>query len=165
MEVKLEVKMTQRVMYDFLMSHTYKSISGIMGILFGVIALVIFVVTLGKTENWMSIVYLVFGIWFLLYMPVALYLRSIKQVKLNPTFKKMLSYVINEEGILTVQGDKQAMIKWDDILKIGQSKLSYLVYTGKRYSFVLPKEVIAEQDETLMKLFREHLPTEKIKIK
>ena len=39
MEVKFEVKMTQKVMYNFLMNHTYRSMTGISGVLFGVAAL------------------------------------------------------------------------------------------------------------------------------
>ena len=42
MEVKFDVKMTQKIMFDFMMNHTYKSLTGVMGILFGISAFVIF---------------------------------------------------------------------------------------------------------------------------
>lgn len=165
MEVKFEVKMTQKIMYDFLMNHTLRSVSGIVGILFGLIALIVFITTLGKVEVTMSIIYFIFGIWFLLYLPVALYLRSAKQVKSNPIFQNPLGYVINDKGIQTIQEKQKARIEWESILKITQTQKSLLVYTGRRYSFVLPLENIGSQYDTLMKLMKRHLPAGKIKIK
>ena len=165
MEVKFDVKMTQKIMFDFMMNHTYKSLTGVMGILFGISAFVIFAVTLGHTESFMSVLYLVFGIWFLLYLPVNLYLRSSKQVKSNPAFKKPLHYTISEVGITTEQGDQKAEMKWEDLLKVTETKLSLLVYTGKRYSFVLPKEAIGAQYEEVTGLIKKHMPAEKVKIK
>ena len=51
MEVKFDVKMTQKIMYNFLLSHTYKSFSGVVGVLFGAVALVVFAMTFGKVES------------------------------------------------------------------------------------------------------------------
>lgn len=165
MEVKFDVKMTQKIMYNFLMSHTYKSAAGIAGVLFGVGAFVIMAVTWGDVPEWQSMVYLLFGIWFLLYQPVSLYTRAAKQVKLNPTFKKPITYIISDEGITTMQGDKQAKIDWEDMLKVTETKLSLLAYTGKRYSFVLPKECMGEQYGTVVKMMREHMDAKRVKIK
>ena len=36
MEAKVEVKMTPKIMYDFMMYHTYRSFSGIFGIILGI---------------------------------------------------------------------------------------------------------------------------------
>lgn len=106
MEVKFDVKMTQKIMYNFLMNHTYKSMAGIAGVLFGIGAFVIMAVTWGNVPEWQSMVYLLFGFWFLLYQPVSLYMKAAKQVKLNPTFQKPVTYIISETGITTMQGDK-----------------------------------------------------------
>lgn len=165
MEVKFDVKMTQKIMYDFLMNHTYRSMSGIAGVLFGLGAFVIMAVTWGNVPEWQSMVYLLFGVWFLLYQPVSLYMRAAKQVKLNPTFKKPVTYIMNDEGITTMQEDKQAVIAWEDMLKVTETKLSLLAYTGKRYSFVLPKESMGEQYETVVKLIRGHMDANRVKIK
>jgi len=165
MEVKFDVKMTQKIMYNFLMNHTYKSMAGIAGVLFGIGAFVIMAVTWGDVPEWQSMVYLLFGFWFLLYQPVSLYTKAAKQVKLNPTFKKPITYIIGETGITTMQGDKQAEIAWEDMLKVTETKLSLLAYTGKRYSFVLPKESMGEQYETVVKMFREHMDAGRVKIK
>lgn len=165
MEVKFDVKMTQKIMYNFLMNHTYKSMAGIAGVLFGIGAFVIMAVTWGNVPEWQSMAYLLFGFWFLLYQPVSLYRKAAKQVKLNPTFQKPVTYIISDTGITTMQGDKQAQIAWEDMLKVTETKLSLLAYTGKRYSFVLPKESMGEQYETAVKMIREHMNAGRVKIK
>ena len=165
MEVKFEVKMTQKVMYNFLMNHTYRSMTGISGVLFGVAALAILGVTYGNVPTWQSGAYLLFGVWFLLYLPVSLYTRAAKQVKLNPAFKKPITYIINEEGVTTMQEDKKAVIAWEDMMKVTETKLSLLAYTGKRYSFVLPKECMGGQYEDVVKMIREHMEPPPVKTK
>jgi hypothetical protein len=165
MEVRFDVKMTRKVMYNFLMNHTYRSFSGIVGILFGIGAFVLMGVTYGSVDTWQSILYLVFGVWFLLYLPVSLYTKAMKQVKLNPTFQKPITYVINEEGITTQQGEQHVTIPWEDMMKVSETKISLLMYTGKRYSFVLPKESMGAQYETVVGLIREHMDAKQVKIK
>jgi len=165
MEVKFDVKMTQKIMYNFLMNHTYRSMTGVMGILFGIAAFVIFGMTLGHAETFMSVLYLLFGIWFLLYLPINLYLRSAKQVKSNPVFQKPLHYTINDEGITTEQGDQQAQMKWEDLVKVTETKMSLLIYTGKRYSFVLPKEAMGSRYKDVAALIKKHMPDRKVKMK
>lgn len=59
-EAKVEVKMTPKIMYDFMMYHTYRSFSGIFGIILGIAAFVMFGMTLGKTELSYSMVYCLF---------------------------------------------------------------------------------------------------------
>ena len=57
MEAKVEVKMTPKIMY--------RSFSGIFGIILGIAAFVMFGTTLGKTDLSYSIVYCLFGVWFI----------------------------------------------------------------------------------------------------
>lgn len=165
MEVKFEVKMTQKIMYNFLMTHTYRSAAGILGTLFGVSALVLAGVTYGNVSGTMTILYALFGVWFLAYTPYHIYIRSKKQVLTNPFFKKPITYLFNEEGIITMQGDQQALINWKDLLRVTETKISLLIYTGKRYSFVLPKESMADQYETVLEMIKTHVDNKKIKIK
>ena len=39
MSVKMDVQMTPRAMYDFLLYHTYSHLSGLIGAIFGVVVL------------------------------------------------------------------------------------------------------------------------------
>lgn len=165
MEAKFEVKMTRKIMYNFLMNHTYRSFTGVIGILFGLSAIAMGVMSMGQAEVWQTCLYLFFGIWFLLYLPVSLYSRAGRQVKTNPTFKSPIGYTINDRGISTNQGDRHAHIAWTDMQKVTETKLSLLAYTGKRYSFVLPKESMGSQYDTVVKLMKKNMDPKKVKVK
>lgn len=164
MEVKFEVKMTPEIMYNFMLNHTYKSPTGFLGVAFGIASFVMFGVTLGKTTTTFSMLYLIFGIWFVLYLPVSLYMRSKKQVKSNAVFQKPITYIVNEKGIQIIQGEQKADCKWENIWKVCRTGKSLLVYSGKRNAFVLPKEAIGEQYDTLVKLLRKNMPEKKVKL-
>lgn len=165
MEVTFDVKMTPKIMYDFLMNHTYKSPTGVLGVLFGLFAFVILGVTWGKAEGWQSILYGLFGFWFILYLPVNLYLRSARQVKMNPTFQKPITYTVTQEGITTSQEKQKATMKWEDMMVVKETKKSILVYTGKRSCVVLPKESMGEKYQDVVALIRRCMEPGKVKIK
>ncbi|MDO5424753.1 MAG: YcxB family protein [Eubacteriales bacterium] len=164
MEIKFDVKMTQKAMFDFMLRHAYSGASGFVGTFFGISAFVVAVVTFGDVQTWQTILYAAFGVWFIFYLPVSLYFRSVKQVKLNPVFKNPLSYILTEEGIRTIQGDKQADVEWDSLYKVRETKHNLLVYTAKRYAFVWPKESMGDQYPEIVKMIRAHAAAEKVKL-
>lgn len=164
MEVKVEVKMTPKIMYNFMMNHTYRSLSGILGVVFGILSFVMFAVTLGEVSQTFSMLYLLFGIWFVFYLPINLYMRSNRQVKNNAVFQKPITYAVSDKGIWVIQGEQKAECKWDSIQKVCKTGKSILVYSGRRNAFVLPKEAIGTQYDALVELFRKNMPKKKVKL-
>ena len=142
MKAAFDVKMNVKTMYNFLMSHTYSGISGYLSHIIGLGMLVLFFATFGEVDSNRSVLYAVFGIWFMVYLPVSLYSKSVKQVKLNPVYKKPLSYIVDENGITTTQGEQKAEVTWEQILRVKETKVSFLVYTGRSFCFIFPKEAI-----------------------
>lgn len=164
MEVKFEVKMTAKLMYHFMLNHTYKSLQGFLGTAFGVASLVMFGVTFGKAGMSYSILYLVFGIWFLLYLPFSLYLRSRQQIQKNAVFGKPVTYVVNEKGIEVIQEEQKAECGWDQIFKVRKTSKCILVYTSQRNAFVFDRAALGTQYDALCGLLRSHLPEKKVKL-
>lgn len=164
MKATFDVKMNTKVLYNFLMSHTYSGPSGFLSHLIGIAILVLFFVTWGETDTTKSMIYGIFGVWFLLYLPVSLYSKAVKQIKLNPMYKKPLTYTVDEEGIATSQGEQRAQVTWDKLMKVRETKLSLLIYTGKNYCFVLPKEAMGEQYAAVKALVQEKMDPRKVKI-
>ena len=164
MSAKFDVKMNQKVMYNFLMHHTYRTFAGFFSTAVGIGILVLFFATLGKEDVSRSIVYGIFGTWFLIYLPVSLYTKAARQVKLNPVYKKPLTYIVDETGITTTQEDQKAQVAWENLLKVRETKLSLLVYTGKTYCFVLPKEAMGENYRTVKALIRGKMDPKKVKM-
>ncbi|MDO5541604.1 MAG: YcxB family protein [Eubacteriales bacterium] len=165
MNAKFEVKMTQKILYDFWMNHTYRSFSGWFSIIFGVAVIILALVTRDTVQPYMTVIYVVFGLYFLAFQPISLYLRAAKQVKVNPMFKETLTYEVNDKGITTTQKDQKAEITWEQILKVAETGQSYLLYTGKRNSFVLPKESMGDKITVVEGLIKKHMKPEQVKIK
>ena len=72
--------------------------------------------------------------------------------------------MVNEKGIRILQGEQNGECGWNSILKVRKTGKSILVYSGMRNAFVLPKEAIGDQYDTLVELFRKHLPPQKVKL-
>lgn len=156
--------MTPKIVFDFQLYHTYHSFSGIFGILFGIGTLILAVATFGKVSASMTAVYLLFTVYLLPLQPVLLYFRAAKQAKLNPVFQKPLAYVINDEGITSAQDGNEAHIGWEQVLKVRETKYSLLLYTGKRYCSILPKECMGNQLAAVAGLIKKHVKAEQIKV-
>ncbi|MCI7813756.1 MAG: YcxB family protein [Lachnospiraceae bacterium] len=155
MEAKFEVKMSAKKMFHFLMYHAYHSVQGPLSLIFAIAGIGLCIWTYGDVETSWSVLYGFFGILFLVYEPVSLYMRAATQVKLNPAFKKPLSYVMDEEGITTMQGDQKAEIKWNDLRAIKESKAYFFCYTSAQNAFIFPKKDFKDQQEAAEKLLRD----------
>lgn len=165
MNIEFDVKMTQKMLYDFWMTHTYRGFSGVFSIVFSLMVVVIAIISWNTITVPMRVLYIVFAVYFLLFQPVSLYIRAAKAVKLNPMFQKPLHYEMNETGIITSQGENQTIIPWEQITKVLETRYSYLLYTGKRTSFILPLECMGAQATVAEGLIRKYVKPECVKIK
>lgn len=153
MKAEFEIKITRKAMYRFLMYHAYHSFSGIFSIVAGAALLIYYGINRGNGGNtWL---YLLFGVLFLVYQPWTLYLNAVKQVGLNPVFKKPLLYRVSREGIEVCQEESANQIGWDKVQKIRESAGSIFVYTGKKNAFIWIRSQMGDQEETVRRLMRE----------
>ena len=164
MKTEFEIKMAPGDMYRFLMYHAYHSFSGIFSIIAGLILLVLFFVNKGNNtpNGW---IYLLFGVLFLAYQPWTLYTSSVKQVKLNPTFKKPLRYIVSDESIAVRQGEDAGQVSWEDVRKVRESAKNILVYTGKKNACIWVKSQLGQNETEVRELLKKHVSPEKIKLK
>lgn len=165
MRAKFDVKMTRGILFDFQLAHMYRSFSGWFSLAFGVGVLAVALTTFRKTDLTMSMLYFFCAFYALPLQPILLYLRAARQMKLNPVYKEALHYEISDEGIFSRQKGQEAHIGWDQVVKATETRRSLLLYTGKRYSFLLPKESMGGQKDTVVRLVRKHLKPRQIKIK
>ena len=164
MSVKFQVKMSRKALFDFLLNHTYRSFGGWISVIIGIVVLIAAIVTFGDVSASTSAVYFFFAAYFLPLQPALLYFRAAKQMKLNPVYKEPLYYVLDDEGITSRQKKEKSQIGWDQIVKVTETRCSLLLYTGKRYSFILPKEDIGNQLPKVKELIKKHLKAEQVKI-
>lgn len=164
MKTEFEIKMTTGSMYRFLVYHAYHSFAGIFSIVAGAGLIGFYFANLQSSVSnvW---IYLLFGLLFLLYEPWTLYTGSVKQVKLNPVYRKPLHYSISEEGIAVQQGDETGQVKWEDVRLVRETSQSILVYTGKKNACIWIKEQLGQKETLVREILKAYVLSDKLKLK
>ena len=158
MKIEFDVNMTTSKMYDYMLYHTFRSFSGILGEIVGILLIACFFVT----YKW---IYLVAGIIVVLYLPIALYMNAKKQVMLNPVFKKTLHYTLDEEGITITVGEDSDSQKWSDMHKAVSSPKSIIIYTNKVNACIFPKADVNEKLPDVIRMISTHMEPSRVSIR
>ena len=147
--VELDVKITSGDLYDFLLRHSYNSVSGLLGAVIGALGVVVGI----SRQYW---IYLILGVVILLYLPWALFIKSKQQVANNPVFREPLHYV---------QGDSSTCQEWEDCLKAVSTGRSIIVYTAKNNATIFPKSQMQDKTTDVIEMISTHMPPTKVKIR
>ena len=158
MTIEFDVQMTTSKMYDYMLYHTFRSFSGIMGEVVGIMLIACYYATHKP-------LYLIAGIVVVLYLPVALYINAKKQVTLNPVFKTPLHYTLNDEGITVASGDATDSQKWEDMHKAVSSGKSIIIYTNKINACIFPKEDLGEKLPDAIRMISTHMDPKRVTIR
>ena len=149
--MKFEVKMTVGTLYRFMLRQSYLGVNGWVGV---VIGLALGWLYIQSGNIWM----LGGGIVVLAYTPWSLFLKSVKQVKLNPGFKLPLRYSVDADGIKAAQGDKEVTVQWEQIYKVARSRKCIYIYTSPIYAWIIPRVCLGERAVELEGMIDEKMP-------
>ena len=158
MEIEFDVKITSNVLYDYMLRHTYSSLSGIMGTLVGALMLVLF------ASNRQPIC-LIIGVVILLYLPWTLFIKSRQQALGTPAFKKPLHYRLSDEGIEVSQDETVEQMGWDGMVKAVSTLHSIIVYTTPTNACIFPKKDLGDSKYKVIEIISTHMPPKKVKIR
>ena len=158
MKIEFDVKMTTSKMYDYMLYHTFRSFSGIMGEVVGIMLIACYFAAKKP-------LYLIAGIIVVLYLPVALYMNAKKQVSLNPVFKIPLHYSLDEEGITVTSGENSDSQKWSDMYKAVSSGKSIIIYTNKINACIFPKADLGDKLPDVIKMISTHMDPKRVVIR
>jgi len=161
MKLEFDVKMTTGKMYDYMLRHTFTSFSGIVGEMLGFIVTAGFFTT-DESRRWL---YLIFGLVLVVYQPVALYVRSRKQVKGNEVFKEPLHYIMDDKGITVVSGENSDSLEWSKMYKAVSTMNSIIIYTTRINACIFPKEDLGSQRGEVIKMISTHMDPKQVNIK
>lgn len=165
MNVKFEVQMTPKVMYDFMLYTSYTSLSGILGVVFGGVVLVLGIVQMTEGEYSAGAMLFLFAGLFLIGNPLQMRARAAQQVTGSPMFKKPIAYELTEEGVLISQEGESVLNKWEDFRKAVSTGQSIILYITKVRAVVLPKKELGEQFPAAVKMISTHMPAKKVNIR
>lgn len=158
MEVEFKFKMTPQILYDFNLQHSYKRADAIIATGLGVFLIFGYFKT-------MHLMYLIFAIVLILFLPVTLYIRSAQMVKLNPAYKDELKYVLSEEGVKISSGELETTVSWDACTKAVGTRMNIIVYTGKATAFIWPRKAMEGKTDDVLKVISANMDPSKVKIR
>ena len=158
MKIEFDVKITTAKMYDYMLKHNMTSFTGILGEFIGILL----VFGYFAYNRW---AYLVAGIVVILYMPVTLYMKSSKQVALNPVFKEPLHYILDDTGITVRSGENEDSIEWSGIYKVTSTTRSIILYTTRVNACIFPKDDLGADLVDVIQMISKHVEPKKVNIR
>lgn len=158
MQCEFDVNMKTSVLYDYSIYHTYRGLSGILGTIVGMLLILNFL-------EGQSLLYLLFGIIVIFYLPVALFFGAKRQMMTIESYKSPLHYRLCEEGVEVSQGEVVQMLPWDAVMKAVSTGKSIILYTGRNVAVIFPRESLGEELNTALKVISEYLEPKRNKIR
>lgn len=165
MPLEFDITLTSKDMYRFNMYQTYSGFHGWFSVFVSIIIFIVAGLTYGDLELTYTILYVVFGIVFLLYMPVSLLIRSKHVMAASEVLQKPLHYSVGEEGFCVSQGEEEATLPWKQIYKMVSSKHNVLVYSNRTNAYVIPREQLGDKYSALTRIATEQLEDYRVKMK
>lgn len=158
MELEFDVKVNSKVLYDYMLHHTYGSFQGVLGTAVGALMLIGFAIT-------KYVIWLIAGIVLLAYLPWSLFLRSKQQMLNTPAFKERLHYRMTEQGVEISQGETKEFQKWEHMYKATSTGKSIILYTSAVNACIFPREDLKGNEVAVIEMISKHMPPKKVKIK
>lgn len=165
MKAEFDITLSSKDMYRFSMYHAYTGSQGIISILIAIVCFAASVFSVGSMELTYTVLYALFGVLFLGYMPFHLYLSSKQQIKRSEVLQNALHYIADDNGIHTSQNDASADLPWDAVYKIVSTKSSVFIYSSRINAYIIPRDQLGKEYETLRQLAAAHLPKYRLKMK
>ena len=150
--MQFDIKLKSQDMYRFNMYQTYTGFHGWFSIIVSIIIFIVAGLTYGGLDITYTVLYIAFGIIFLLYMPVTLWLRSKSALAASEVLRGTLHYLVDENGFTVSQGEESANLPWDQIYKMVATKSNVLVYSTRINAYIIPREQLGEQYKELAKI-------------
>ncbi len=144
MKYEFDFQMDEATLSDFYMSHNFMGGSGMLWPMIGAAALALAIFAPADTPMLYRGLYVAFGLLFIVYIPWDLKRKDKKQVKTNPYYAAPIHYILDEEGVTTIQGEKEAKLTWDHFSKMKITKKSVFLYMRNRNACVFSNTVFGK---------------------
>lgn len=149
-------------LYEFTMNNNYKSIRGIISVLFSIISGIGVIVFWNDLSPLQRAGVIFFALMFTVIVPIEYYYRAKKQVK--KSFNTPLIYEFSNNGIKIKQDDNAAESMLEDVMKITTTKNLINIYMSPIRAFILPKKDIGDDFQQLKDFLEEKTSCYKFKM-
>lgn len=142
MRYEFDFQMDENTLGDFYKSH---NTGGFLWPMIGVFAIGLAIISGGTTPISYRLLYVLFGLLFIFYIPFDLKRKAKKQVRTNPYYAQPIHYILDEEGVTTIQGENEAKVTWDKFSKVKLTKKSMFLYMRNKNACVFSLNVFGKE--------------------
>ena len=162
--ISVKIKLKTKHMFEFQMRHTYMCTQGIIGVCISLGTLLFLILFHSKYDMTTNLVLGLIALMYTVIYPFQMLKRSVQLVKLSPVLSRPLNYTFTSEGILVSQDDDDALLPWEDITKVVETKNLLLVYSSPKNGYILPKAQYKEQCTDIKKMIRKSINNDECKL-
>ena len=154
-EVKVTVTVTAKDLFWFMLQHTYRSVGGVLSLLFSLAAFGMLLYCFDSVDFPYQVVLIISALLFTVINPLLLFLRSVKQVKKNVGFSVPIEYIFTKKGFTMHQGEQKADALWSDLWRVRDRKRYLYLYGNSVRANIIPKSQLDGQAQLLSQLIKE----------
>ncbi len=165
MPIEFDIKLTPKDMFRFNMYQAYSGFQGWLSVALSVILFVAAGMTWGEADGTRTALYVLFGVVFLVYTPLTLFLRSKHAIAASEVLSGALHFAVDETGFTVSQKEASASLAWEQIYKMIATKNNVLVYSSRINAYIIPREQLSEKYKALLALSKKKLPKYRIRMK
>ncbi len=154
MSMDFELKLSAKTMGRFLLHYNYTKVTGLFGILLGIVSLVMVIVRWDLWNANQRVVWFVIAVLFLVVQPLTL-IRKGKRQMAQEAMQKPLFCHIDEEGMTVTQGGASSECKWQNVRKIVFRKREVYIFTSAIYATIITAESCEGRFDELVAFLKE----------
>ncbi len=154
MNLKFDVKMTTKDLYKYNLRNAYSGMQGILSIICAALVVFVFIWKFDSLSLVYKALFIALAIAFLVYIPIALYLRSKQVIAKSDVFREPLTFVFSDEEINikspVATEEDETLLPWADIYKVVKTKSLILIYTNRVSAYIIPLEQITDKEKEII---------------
>jgi hypothetical protein len=163
--VEFDITLKPKDMYRFNIYQVYSGFTGWFSIIVSIFMIGWSVYSYGRVPVGYTVLYIIFGIIFLFYMPINLMIRSKTALASSEVLRNALHYKVDEDAIEVSQGEASSRLEWDQIYKLVATKNNVLIYSNRTRAYVIPREQLGDKFAELKAIAEQKLPKYRLKLK
>ncbi|MCC8168443.1 MAG: YcxB family protein [Clostridiales bacterium] len=165
MNIEFDVQLSDKDLFRFNMRQAYTGLQGWISVVFAVVVFALSIEGFRQGAYGSAAMYIVIGIFVLLYVPLELRRRAKRTFKKDEVISGKLHYSFSDKCILVRQGEESAELPWDSVYKVVSDKHQLLVYSSRINAYVIPRDQIAEQYDAIRELAVKVMPSHRVKLR
>ena len=156
-KIEINIDLKTKHMYEFQMRHSYLTRTGILSVIVSLVALVYLLFTFRSNSYSTNMLLVLAALLFTVIYPIQMLSKSFQLVKMSPVLSKTLKYTFTTEGILVSQDNDDALLPWEDIVRVIETTKLILVYSSPKNGYILPKSQYIDEYEDIKSMIKKQV--------